>query len=280
MTPGYPFAMIVTQTTVRFGRWVRAHGAAHDGHRSRPHPDGSGGRGAGGQPPDRPLLRHHRHVPGRLRRPSPRHRVRGPRGSPPVIASLTGEVAEVLPAAAVVDVAGVGYLVHAPASVLAGLGRGQHVRLLTHLVVREDSMTLYGFRTADQREVFQTLMGVSGVGPKLALAVLSVFEPLALRQAVAAGDIDALTSVPGVGRRGAQRMLLELRDRLDVVIDESAVPGSALGEVREALAGLPYTPPLVRGGSERLAPPTAPGAGTALGPPHPHPRPAPAKGGP
>jgi len=174
-----------------------------------------------------------------------------------VIASLTGEVAEVSPAAAVVDVAGVGYLVHAPAPVLAGLGRGQHVRLLTHLVVREDSMTLYGFRTADQRELFQTLMGVTGVGPKLALAVLSVFEPLALRQAVATGDIDALTSVPGVGRRGAQRMLLELRDRLDVVIDESAVPGSALAEVREALAGLGYTPPELRGVAEGVAVPGA-----------------------
>jgi Holliday junction DNA helicase RuvA len=174
-----------------------------------------------------------------------------------VIASLTGEIAEVSPAGAVVDVAGVGYLVHAPATVLAGLGRGQHVRLLTRLVVREDSMTLYGFRTADQRELFQTLMGVTGVGPKLALAVLSVFEPLALRQAVATGDIDALTSVPGVGRRGAQRMLLELRDRLDVVVDESAVPGSALGEVREALAGLGYTPPELRGVVEGVAVPGA-----------------------
>ena len=85
-----------------------------------------------------------------------------------MIASLTGVVAEVSPAAAVVDVGGVGYLVHAPVPVLAGLARGQHVRLLTHLVVREDSMTIYGFGTSDQRELFQTLMGVTGVGPKLA----------------------------------------------------------------------------------------------------------------
>jgi Holliday junction DNA helicase RuvA len=131
------------------------------------------------------------------------------------------------------------------------------VRLLTHLVVREDSMTLYGFRTSDQRELFQTLMGVTGVGPKLALAVLSVFEPMALRQAVAAGDIDALTSVPGVGRRGAQRMLLELRDRLDVVIDGSAAPGSALAEVRAALTGLGYTPSELRGVVEGVAVPGA-----------------------
>src|SRR5260370_39837767 len=111
-------------------------------------------------------------------------------------------------------VAGVGYVWVAPAPVLAGRGVGEHVRLLTRLVVREDSMTLYGFRTADQRELFQTLMSVTGVGPKLALSVLSVFEPAALCRAVAAGDVDALMSVPGVGRPGAQPMLLELRGRL------------------------------------------------------------------
>lgn len=174
-----------------------------------------------------------------------------------MIASLTGEVAEISSTFLVLDVAGVGYLVHAPASVLAGAGRGERTRLLTHLVVREDSMTLYGFRTADQRDLFQTLMGVSGVGPKLALAVLSVFEPSRLRQAIAAGDVDALTSVPGIGRRGAQRMLLELRDRLDIVLDETTVPGSALAEVRAALAGLGYTPAELRGVVEAVA---APGA--------------------
>jgi len=174
-----------------------------------------------------------------------------------VIASLTGDVAEITPGAAVLEVAGVGYLVHAPAPVLAGLRRAERVRLLTHLVVREDSLTLYGFRTADQRELFQTLMGVTGVGPKLALAVLSVFEPQGLRQAVAAGDVDALTSVPGVGRRGAQRILLELKDRLDIVVDDNAVPGSALVEARAALAGLGYTPAELRGVVEGVALPGA-----------------------
>src|SRR5256714_10959367 len=96
-------------------------------------------------------------------------------------------------------------------------------------------------------------MGVTGVGPRLALAVLSVFEPEALRQAVAAGDVDALTSVPGVGRRGAQRMLLELRDRLDVVVDGSALAGSALGEGRAGLTGLGYTPSEPRGGIAEVA---------------------------
>jgi len=174
-----------------------------------------------------------------------------------VIASLSGVVAEISGGALVLDVGGVGYLVHAPASVLAGAVRGERARLLTHLVVREDSLSLYGFRTADQRDLFQILLGVTGVGPKLALAVLSGLEPSGLRSAIAAGDVDALTAVPGVGRRGAQRMLLELRDRLDIVVDEAAVPGSILGEVRAALSGLGYTPAELRGVVEGVALPDA-----------------------
>lgn len=170
-----------------------------------------------------------------------------------MIAALTGDVAEIAASSVVLDVAGVGYLVHVPSSVLAGLTRGERVRLLTHLVVREDALSLYGFRASDQREVFLTLLGVTGVGPKLALAVLSVFEPDALRRVVAAGDAGALTSVPGIGRRGAQRMLLELRDRLEVTVDETAVPGSALTEVRAALEGLGYTPAELRGVIEGVA---------------------------
>ena len=170
-----------------------------------------------------------------------------------MIAALTGDVAEIAAGSVVLDVAGVGYLVHVPSPVLAGLTRGERVRLMTHLVVREDALSLYGFRTSDQREVFLTLLGVTGVGPKLALAVLSVFEPDALRRVVAAGDAGALTSVPGIGRRGAQRMLLELRDRLEVTLDETAVPGSALTEVRAALEGLGYTPAELRGVIEGVA---------------------------
>lgn len=170
-----------------------------------------------------------------------------------MIASLSGTVAELTAGSVVLEVAGVGYLVHAPGPVLAALAAGDRVRLLTHLVVREDSMTLYGFRTADQREIFQSLLGVTGVGPKLAVAVLSVFDPSTLRQAVAAGDVDALTSVPGVGRRGAQRMLLELRDRLGISLDETGVPGCDLAEVRAALVGLGYAPAELRGIVEGVA---------------------------
>lgn len=174
-----------------------------------------------------------------------------------MIASLSGVVAEVMPAAVVLEVGGVGYLVYAPAPVLAGLAVGQAARLVTHLAVREDALTLYGFRTADQRECFQTLLGVTGVGPKLAVAVLSVLDPDQLRRAVATGDLDALTSVPGVGKRGAQRMLLELRDRLAVVAIEPSVPSVAVAEVRAALTGLGYTPAELRGVIEEVA---APGA--------------------
>lgn len=174
-----------------------------------------------------------------------------------MIASLNGVVAEVMPAAVVLEVGGVGYLVYAPAPVLAGLAVGQAVRLVTHLAVREDALTLYGFRTADQRECFQTLLGVTGVGPKLAVAVLSVLDPDQLRRAVATGDLDALTSVPGVGKRGAQRMLLELRDRLAVVAMEPSVPSVAVAEVRAALTGLGYTPAELRGVIEEVATPGA-----------------------
>lgn len=174
-----------------------------------------------------------------------------------MIASLHGVVAEVTATSAVLEVGGVGYLVHAPGPVLAGLTTGQSARLLTHLAVREDALTLYGFRTADQREAFQTLLGVTGVGPKLAVAVLSVLEPDDLRRAVATSDLDALTSVPGVGKRGAQRMLLELRDRLAVVAIEPSVPTAAVAEVRAALTGLGYLPAELRGVIEEVATPGA-----------------------
>lgn len=175
-----------------------------------------------------------------------------------MIAALSGRVAEVSPAAAVVDVGGIGYLVACPTPVLATLAVGEQVRLLTHLVVREDSLTLYGFRTAAQRDTFQVLLGVTGVGPKLAVAVLSALDPDALAVAVAAGDADALTAVSGVGKRGAQRMLLELRDRLDLLPEVApAGAGPALAEARAALAGLGYSPAELRGVVEGVAVPGA-----------------------
>lgn len=170
-----------------------------------------------------------------------------------MIASLSGVVASVAGGAAVLEVGGVGYLVQAPAGVLAGLVPGRPARLLTYMVVREDSLTLYGFAAAGQRDLFQTLIGIGGVGPKIALAILSVFDPDALRLAVAAGDADALTAVPGVGKRSAQRILLDLKERLDVDGDLGGPPSARVAEVREALVALGYAPSELRGVLERVA---------------------------
>lgn len=169
-----------------------------------------------------------------------------------MIASLAGSVSALAPAAVVIEVAGVGYLVHVPSSTLARLTAGDDVRLLTHLAHREDAMTLYGFESADERDVFQTLIGVNGVGPKLALAVLGSLAPDGLRRAVASQDVDALTQVPGVGKRGAQRILLELKERLAPHAATAEAPRSTLAEVREALLGLGYTPAELREVLERV----------------------------
>src|SRR5690606_15961431 len=115
---------------------------------------------------------------------------------------------------AVVTVGGVGMLVYATPTTLAGLTVGSTARLATSLVVREDSLTLYAFADDDERAVFETLQTVSGIGPRLALAMLAVHTPEALREALAAEDTAALMRVPGIGRKGAQRILLELGDKL------------------------------------------------------------------
>jgi holliday junction DNA helicase RuvA len=131
-----------------------------------------------------------------------------------VIAHLDGTVAGVAPDGAVIDVGGVGLLVQCTPGTLAGLRPGQRARVATSLVVREDALTLYGFASEDERSTFELLQTASGIGPRLALAMLAVFSPDALRQAVAAEDIGALTAVPGIGRKGAQRIVLELAGRL------------------------------------------------------------------
>ena len=127
---------------------------------------------------------------------------------------------------------------------------GNEVVVHTHLHVREDALTLYGFATADGRECFESLLGAHGVGPGLALAILSTHGPDDLRRVVLEGDLDALTLVPGVGRKTAARLLLELKSRLEVPETDSAVAGSVNGssrsEVRAALAALGYQPEEVR----------------------------------
>jgi holliday junction DNA helicase RuvA len=131
-----------------------------------------------------------------------------------VISHLDGTVAAVAPEGAVIEVGGVGLLVQCTPGTLATLRRGERARVATSLVVREDSLTLFGFGGDDERDVFELLQTASGVGPRLALAMLAVFTPDALRRAVAAEDVTALTRVPGIGRKGAQRIVLELAGRL------------------------------------------------------------------
>jgi holliday junction DNA helicase RuvA len=131
-----------------------------------------------------------------------------------MIAHLNGTVAGVSPDGAVIDVGGVGLRVQCTPDTLASLKQGEHARVATSLVVREDSLTLFGFASEDERNVFELLQTASGIGPRLALAMLAVHSPDALRRAVAAEDLNALTMVPGIGKKGAQRIVLELRDRL------------------------------------------------------------------
>ena len=136
-----------------------------------------------------------------------------------MIAHLAGSVAAVAPDGAVIEVGGVGLLVQCTPGTLAGLRVGEQARVATSLVVREDSLTLYGFASEDERNTFELLQTASGVGPRLAQAMLAVLTPDALRRAVAAEDLATLTSVPGIGRKGAQRIVLELAGRLGAPAD-------------------------------------------------------------
>ena len=165
-----------------------------------------------------------------------------------MIASVRGEVLEIGLDHVVLEAAGVGYRLNATPATLATLTRGEESRLYTAMIVREDSMTLFGFADTEARELFGLLQTVSGVGPKLAMAVLAVLEPEALRKALAESNIAALTRVPGVGKRGAERMVVELRDKVNLVPVQSGPPGSGPApmvtpvrdQVTEALIGLGF----------------------------------------
>ena len=165
-----------------------------------------------------------------------------------MIASVRGEVVEIALDHVVIEAAGVGYRLNATPATLATLHRGTDTRLVTAMIVREDSMTLYGFHDTESRELFGLLQTVSGVGPRLAMAVLAVLEPESLRKALAEGDVTALTRVPGIGKRGAERMVVELRDKVEAV---PAAPDSPAGvatagpirdQIVEALVGLGFPP--------------------------------------
>jgi Holliday junction DNA helicase RuvA len=164
-----------------------------------------------------------------------------------MIASVRGEVLEVALDHVVIEAAGVGYRVNATPSTLSTLRSGTEARLIIAMIVREDSMTLYGFTDTDTRDLFLTLLSVSGVGPRLAMATLAVHDAGALRQALHDSDVTALTRVPGIGKRSAERMVLELRDKVGAVAATAGAPaGAALnghavrGPVVDALVGLGF----------------------------------------
>ena len=187
-----------------------------------------------------------------------------------MIASVRGRVLAVRLDAAVVEVGGVGLLVQATPATLAGLRTGQEAELPTSLVVREESLTLFGFADTDERDVFETLQTVSGIGPRLALAMLAVHTPEGLRQAVAAQDVTALTRVPGIGRKGAQRIVLELTDRLapptgaPAGTAPAATAGGGHDQVVEALVGLGWPQRAAADAVETVAAGHEPGTDVAV----------------
>lgn len=174
-----------------------------------------------------------------------------------MIASLRGLVVHAGVDRVVVEVGGVGLSVSCPPATAAALRPGERAELFTSLVVREDSLTLYGFAQADERDAFEIVQTVSGVGPRIAQAVLATLSPEALRQAVATENLTALVAVPGIGRKGAQRMVLELKDRLGAPSATAAAAVSDPGweaAVRSGLESLGWTPREAQLAAQSVAP--------------------------
>jgi Holliday junction DNA helicase RuvA len=166
-----------------------------------------------------------------------------------MIASVRGTVAALGPDGAVVEIGGVGLAVSCSPGTLARLRVGEAARLATSLVVREDSLTLYGFADDDERALFELLQTANGVGPKLAQTMLAMHSPRELRRAIATSDFPALTQVPGIGRKGAERIVIELRDRIGSIDGEHAITlgGGVVAvapwrdQLAHALAGLGFS---------------------------------------
>lgn len=159
-----------------------------------------------------------------------------------MIGRLRGSLASVHGETVIVDVGGVGYEVAVTSRTFLELpSLGSEIVLHTHLHVREDQMALFGFTAADDRNLFRLLLGTSGIGPKVGLAILATMSADDLRRVVATDDVAALTSVPGIGKRTAQKLLLELRPKLEVPDGDLQLSGP-LSEVRSALEGLGYQP--------------------------------------
>ena len=165
-----------------------------------------------------------------------------------MIAFVRGEVAAVGLTSAVVDVGGVGLEVQCTPATLATLRRGTEALLPTSMVVREDSLTVFGFLDEDEKSVFELVQTASGVGPKLAQAVLAVLAPDDLRRAITHEDVATLTRVPGIGQKGAQRIILELKDRIGPPVGTTSVAAPHVGgepawraQVRDGLVGLGWS---------------------------------------
>lgn len=160
-----------------------------------------------------------------------------------MIASVRGEVLDIALDHVVIEAAGVGYKVMATPSTLATLRRGTEARLITAMIVREDSQTLYGFADSDARDLFLILLGVSGIGPSIALGALAMYDGPALRQAIGDGDVTALTRIPKVGKKTAELLVLTLRDKVGTPSSSgmAAAGGHGIrGPVVEALVGLGF----------------------------------------
>lgn len=161
-----------------------------------------------------------------------------------MIASVAGTVASIGAEVAVVEVGGVGLSLHCAPATLAALRIGQQARLAATLIVREDSLTLFGFGDDDEKHLFELLLTASGVGPRIAQAALSVHTPDVLRAAISQGDTSTLTQVPGIGKKGAERIVLELRDKVGAVTALPVQGGRPQGwteQVRQGLMGLGWS---------------------------------------
>jgi holliday junction DNA helicase RuvA len=161
-----------------------------------------------------------------------------------VIASLRGRLESVGPDAAIIEVGGVGYRVYMPTGGLSGLGApGHEVKVFTHLHVREDNLTLFGFAADDELWLFETLLGVSGLGPKLSLAMLSALTPEQITAAIVTGSADMLDMVPGIGRKLASRIILELKEKIGagLVITPETQAARENTDVLAALTSLGYS---------------------------------------
>jgi holliday junction DNA helicase RuvA len=173
-----------------------------------------------------------------------------------MIASVRGEVLDIALDHVVIEAAGVGYKVMATPSTLATLRRGNEARLITAMIVREDSMTLYGFADSDARNLFLTLLAVSGIGPSIALGALAIYDGPTLRQKIADGDVTGLTRIPKVGKKTAELLVLTLRDKMGPIASAAgamALSGHAVrGPVVEALVGLGFAAKLAEEATDKV----------------------------